>query len=192
MLRYSSVNILVALALLASIAALCDTGVSPVFAANADPNPAPGVQSAGLQTTIPEVEEFRLIHADSMTLTREKEKPQVFQGAVDIIMIDKAKAETRIEAEKVTIYYLQDQKRVDRMEAEGHVKITRAGTVATTELAVYYGQKDLIELLVDPHVRDARGELTANKISILMQSGEVVASGNVRGLLHPESFEQPK
>ena len=175
----------IALALLTPLAA-------PVFAANPSPNPASTAQPAGLQSTSPEVEEFRLIHADSMTLTREKEKPQVFQGAVDIIMVDKLKNETRIEAEKVTIYYVQNLKQVDRMEAEGHVKITRAGTVATTELAVYHGQKDLIELLVDPHVRDARGELTANKISILMQSGEVVAAGNVRGLLHPGSFEQPK
>jgi lipopolysaccharide transport protein LptA len=161
--------------------------------APAGTEPAPsetGEGPADIGAVMPEVEEFRLIHADTMTLTRQKSKPQVFKGAVDIVMIDKGGAETRIEAQKITIYYQQDQKKLDRMEAEGQVKITRAGTVATTELAIYRGEKDLIELLVDPHVKDSRGELTANKISIYMQTDEVVAAGNVRGLLHPESFEK--
>ncbi len=149
------------------------------------------VQPGGVPGVMPEVEEFRLIHADSMTLTRQKSKPQVFKGAVDIIMLDKAGNETQIQAEKVTIYYQQDQKQIDRMEAEGKVKIVRGGTTATTELAIYRGDKDMIELLVDPHVKDARGELTANKISIFMQTDEVVAAGNVRGLLYPESFQKP-
>jgi lipopolysaccharide transport protein LptA len=162
------------------------------FAATEPAKAAPDTQLSAADSLAPEVEEFRLIHADSMTLTRQKEKPQVFKGAVDIIMLDQQGNETRIEAEKVTLYYQQDQKKMDRMEAEGHVKITRAGTVATTELAVYHSDKDVIELLLDPHVKDSRGELTANKISIFMQGGEVVASGNVRGLLHPASFEQSK
>ena len=164
--------------------------LSPFPAASEPASPEAAAPSATMDEMIPEVEEFRLIHADSMTLTRQKNKPQVFKGAVDIVMIDKEGAETRIEAQKITIYYQQDEKKIDRMEAEGQVKITRAGTVATTELAVYRGEKDLIELLIDPHVKDARGELTANKISINMQTDEVVAAGNVRGLLHPESFEK--
>ncbi|RJP22837.1 MAG: hypothetical protein C4520_07365 [Candidatus Abyssobacteria bacterium SURF_5] len=145
---------------------------------------------APADAVLPEIEEFRLIHAETMTLTRQKSKPQVFEGDVDIIMTDEAGNETQIQAQKITIYYKQDQKKLDRMEAEGQVKIKRAGTVATTELAVYRGDSDLIELLIDPHVKDARGEVIANKISIFMKTDEVVATGNVRGLLHPKTFEQ--
>ncbi len=146
--------------------------------------------AAGIAARAPEVEEFRLIHADSMTLTRQKAKPQVFEGAVDIIMIDKAKEETRIKAEKITIYYEQDLKEVEKMEAEGHVKISRLGSVATAELAVYRGGENIIELLIDPYVRDARGELSANKITIFLDSDDVVAEGNVRGIVYPEAFEE--
>jgi lipopolysaccharide transport protein LptA len=156
--------------------------------ADKDTNAKPGLE--GLTPQIESIEEFRLIHADSMTLTRQKSKPQVFKGAVDIVMLDKAGNESRIKAEKITIYYQPDLKKIEKMEAEGHVEITRLGTVATTELAVYRGDKGTIELLIDPHVKDSRGELSANKITIYVGSDEVVASGNVKGVLYPETFEK--
>lgn len=155
----------------------------------AEPEPGPKPDKA-LSARMPEIEEVRLIHADSMTLTRQKEKPQVFQGAVDIIMVDKAGDESRIKAEKITIYYKQDLKKIERLEAEGRVRINRLGTEATTELAVYRGDENVIELLIDPHVKDSRGELAANKITIFMDSDEVVAEGNVRGIVYPEAFEE--
>ncbi len=161
----------------------------PVVAASETPEPGPKPE-AGLTARLPEIEEVRLIHADSMTLTRQKTKPQVFQGAVDIIMVDKAGDESRIKAEKITIYYKQDLKKIERLEAEGRVRINRLGTEATTELAVYRGDQNVIELLKDPHVKDSRGELAANKITIFMDSDEVVAEGNVRGIVYPEAFEE--
>jgi lipopolysaccharide transport protein LptA len=141
---------------------------------------------------LPDIEEFKLIHADSMTLTRQKDKPQVFQGAVDIILVDKEGNESRIEAEKLTIYYDQEIKKVQRMEAEGKVRIARQGSMATTDLAVYRGEQNVIELLIDPHVKDSRGELTANKITLFLDSDRVVAEGNVRGVVYPEAFEEEK
>ena len=145
---------------------------------------------AGLTAAAPDIEEFQLIHADSMVLTRQKGKPQVFQGSVDIVMVDKAEQKTRIQAEKMTIYYEQDQKKVQRIEAEGHVRIERADIVATTELAVYRGDRNIMELLVDPHVKDSRGKLSANRITIFIDSDEVVAEGNVRGIVYPEALEE--
>lgn len=137
-----------------------------------------------------DIEEFRLVHADSMTLTRQKEKPQVFQGAVDIILVDDAGEETQIKAEKITIFYEQDLKRIRRIEAEDRVRISRLGTLATTELAVYSGDKNIIELLIDPYIKDARGELSANKITVNLDTDEVVAEGNVRGVVYTEAFEE--
>jgi len=136
------------------------------------------------------IEEFRLIHADSMTLTRQKDKPQVFKGSVDIILVDEAGDEAEIKAEKITIFYEQDLKKIEKIEAEGRVRISRLGTVATTELAVYRGDKNVVELLIDPHVKDSRGELSANKITVLLGSDEVVAEGNVRGIVYTGAFEE--
>jgi len=161
------------------------------FGAN-EPSKSEQNEETGLVPRLPEVEEFRLIHADSMTLTRQKGKPQVFDGAVDIIMVDKQNNETRIRAERITIYYEQDLKKIQKVQAEGRVKVHRLGTEATTDLAVYRGDRNIIELLKDPHVKDSRGELAANKITIFMDSDEVVAEGNVRGIVYPEAIEKAK
>jgi lipopolysaccharide transport protein LptA len=177
-------------------AALVMVLLLPLAAFAADNRPAekqaPEKQGpeTGLVPQMESIEEFRLVHADSMTLTRQKSKPQVFKGAVDIVLLDKAGNETGIKADKITVYYEQDLRKLDKIEAEGHVVITRLGTVATTELAVYRGDQNTIELLVDPHVKDSRGELNANKITIHLDSNEVVATGNVKGFLRPESFEK--
>ena len=160
-------------------------------AAAADETPETGrTSSTQLTSKMAAIQELKLIHADTMTLTRQKEKPQVFKGSVDIIMVDEAGLETSIKTDKMTIYYKEDLKKVERIEAEGRVRISRLGTVATTALAVYRGDKNVMELLIDPHVKDSRGELSANRISIFMDSDEVVAEGNVRGVVYPETLEE--
>jgi lipopolysaccharide transport protein LptA len=157
--------------------------------ASAAPARAAEAPEIGLTPQVGNIEEFRLIHADSMTLTRQKDKPQVFEGAVDIVLVDEADQETSIKAEKITVFYEQDLKKVRRIEAEGSVKVSRLGTVATTDLAVYRGDDNVIELLIDPHVKDARGELSANKITVYLDTDDVVAEGNVRGIVYPKAFE---
>jgi lipopolysaccharide transport protein LptA len=154
------------------------------------PAPAADAPEIGLTPQAGDIEEFRLIHADTMTLTRQKDKPQVFEGAVDIVLVDEAGEETNIKAEKITIFYEQDLRKVRRIEAEGKVKVSRLSTVASTELAVYHGKENIIEMLIDPHVKDARGELSANKITIYLDTDDVVAEGNVRGIVYPEAFEE--
>jgi len=162
---------------------------SPCMAEETAPESGNAI-GGGLTSGMSDIEEVRLIHADSMTLTRQPDKPQVFQGAVDIIMTDEEGQETRIKADKITIYYEQNLKEVKRTEAEGRVKVTRFGSTATTELAIFRGDKNTIELLIDPHVKDSRGELSANKIVIFMNTDEVVAEGNVRGIVHPQAFKE--
>ena len=167
-------------------------GLLVVFAAMAAeemPQPELGTPMAPTPDA-PRVDEFRLLHADSMTLTRQEDKPHVLEGAVDIIMVDKAGNETEIEAEKITIYYEKDLKKIKRIEAEKRVKITRLGTVATTELAVYRGGENIVELLIDPQVKDSRGQLSANRITIHLNSDEVVAEGDVKGVVLPVAIEE--
>jgi lipopolysaccharide export system protein LptA len=169
-------SVVIAAALLITVPAV------PVVAADAP--------EIGLAPEVGDIEEFRLIHADIMTLTRQKDKPQVFEGDVHIILVDEADVETEIKAGKITIFYEEDLKKLRRIEAEKKVRVNRLGTQASTELAVYHGDKNVMELLIDPHVKDARGELSANKITIYLDTDDVVAEGNVRGIVYPEAFEE--
>lgn len=172
----------------AALIVLCLFAV-PAVAAGEAAEPTKDVEGKPVPD-IAEIEEFRLIHADSMTLTRRKEQPQVFEGSVDIIMVDKEGQETRIKADKMTIYYDQDLRKLQRIEAERNVEIHRLGTIATTQSAVYQGDTNTIELLVTPHVKDSRGELNADKITIFVDSDKVVAEGNVKGIVYPETVEK--
>jgi lipopolysaccharide export system protein LptA len=173
-------------ALLFVVAAALAIVVAPVFPAIAEDDPL----GAGLAPEAGDIQEFKLIHADTMTLTRQADKPQVFKGSVHIVLVDEAGEETEIKAEKITILYEQNLKEVRRIEAEGRVKVTRLGAVATTDLAIYDGGANVIEMLVDPCVKDLRGELCANKIVIYLETDDVVAEGNVRGVVHTDAFEE--
>ena len=146
--------------------------------------------AAGLASEQGDIQEFKLIHADSMTLTRHKDKPQLFKGAVHIVLVDAEDEETDIKAEKLTIYYEQDLKEIERIEAEGRVRVSRLGSVASTERAVYRGDKNQIELLVNARVKDSRGELRADKITVYLDTDDVEAEGNVRGIVYTDAFEE--
>jgi lipopolysaccharide transport protein LptA len=174
--------------LVAAFAVLCFLAL-PVFA-DEDTNSTDREPPDTLAPEASDFEQFRLVHADSMTLTQQEDEPQIFKGAVDIVMVGTDKTETRIKAEIITVHYQQDVKRVREVQAEGKVEIQRLGTVATTERAVFRGDENIIELLVKPHVKDSRGEITADRITIFADSDKVVAEGNVKGTVYPEAIEE--
>ncbi len=173
-------------ALLFVVVAALVLAVAPISPAIAEDDSA----VAGFAPEAGDIQEFKLIHADTMTLTRQEDKPQVFEGSVHIILVDESGEETEIKAEKITIFYAQNLREVRRIEAEGRVKVSRLGAVATTGLAIYRGGENVIEMLIDPCVKDTRGELCANKISIYLETDDVVAEGNVRGVVYTEAFEE--
>lgn len=144
------------------------------------------------ETLIPggsSVAEVRLQHADSMAVTRDPSQPQVFQGNVDVVVVDRDQREARLQATKISIYYLPDTRQVDRLIAEGNVIVTRDSLRATTELAVYDGKASTVDLLEDNYIKDARGELTADRIRVFLQTNQVSATGNVRGVVYPQRID---
>lgn len=146
-------------------------------------------QPPSVQALIPggsEVAEVRLQHADSMIVTRDPDKPQVFQGNVDVVIVDQSSREARLRAMKISIYYLQKSQEVDRLVAEGQVILTRDDLVATTELAVYDGKQNTVDLLEENHIKDVRGELTADRIRVHLETNQVTAEGNVHGVVYPK------
>lgn len=136
------------------------------------------------------IQEVKIIHADSMSLTWEEKEPQILKGKVKIQITDQQSQQFTIMADKISIYYLTKKKELEKVVAEGRVEIIRPeGNRATTELAVYHGRENKIELLIDPKVEDTRGEMTANKITINLETETALAEGNVKGIVYPERVE---
>ena len=135
------------------------------------------------------IAEVRLIRADSMSLTQREGEPQVLRGNVEVVIVERDKREARIRATKISIFTVGDPREFDRVVAEGHVVMEREGMLAKTELAIYDGRQSTVDLLEDNYVADARGELTADRIRINLVTNEVVAEGNVRGVVYPQELK---
>lgn len=163
-----------------------------VLTALAGAGPAAAQETDAGQTLVPggsEVREVRLQHADSMAVTRDPSKPQVFEGNVDVVVVDTRDQEARLQATKISIFYLPETRQVDRLIAEGNVIMTRESLRATTELCVYDGRANTVDLLEDNYIKDARGELTADRIRVDLESNQVQATGNVRGVVYPKRLD---
>ena len=136
-----------------------------------------------------QITEVRLVHADSMAVTQQAGAPQVFQGHVDVIVVDRERREARLKATKITILTVAGTKDVDRIVAEGRVVMKREGLTAKSELAVYDGRQGTVDLLQDNFLEDSRGQLTADRIRIYLESNRASADGNVRGIIFPQQVD---
>ena len=153
--------------------------------------PAP-LLGEDLETLVPEsssISEVRLIQADSMALTQRPGEPQVLRGNVEIVIVDREKRESRIRAAKISIFTSEKPRRFERVVAEGRVIMEREGMTAKSELAVYDGRQGTVDLLEDNYIHDARGELTADRIRVNLNTNQVAAEGNVRGVIYPREFK---
>ncbi len=151
--------------------------------------PASPQTAAGGSVVPSEIKEVRLIHADSMAVTQTPDEPQVFQGHVDIIVVGRDQREARLKATKVTIFTVEGSRQADRIVAEGRVVMMREGLTAKSELAVYDGRQGTVDLLQDNYVEDDRGQLTADRIRVYLETNRVSAEGNVRGVIFPKQLD---
>jgi len=120
-----------------------------------------------------------------MEVSQREGQPQVLQGNVDMTLVDRRDNSTRVQAQKITVFYDAKLGAADRIVAEGSVVITREDLVANTELMVYDSRQETVDLLEENLVRDKRGELTADRIRIHLRTDQVSAEGNVRGVVYP-------
>lgn len=167
---------------LAATAALVCAGVCAL-------TPAAALNSEGVVPGASDISEVRLIRADSMALTQSAGQPQVLNGDVEVVVVDTNQRESRINAMKISIFTAGKERQVDRLVAEGRVVMVREGLTAKTELAIYDGKQNTLDLLQDNYVHDARGELTADRIRVNLATNQVSAEGNVRGIVYPQAFE---
>lgn len=81
--------------------------------------------------------------------------------------------------------------KIDRIEAEGDVRVVQENRVATSERAVYYVDKRQIVLMGNPLVAQGQDRLTGQLITLDLATGKSIVEGGrakpVEVILHPSS-----
>lgn len=113
-----------------------------------------------------------------------KERKIVFQGNVRARQRD-----TLIFADKLTTYYDRAGKDVERIVAEGNVKITQLDKVATSREAVFENFTRRIILKGDPHLWQGKDELRGEMITVYLDEDRVFVE-KARGVFTPSRLRE--
>ena len=108
-----------------------------------------------------------------------KDRKVVFEGNVQARQSD-----VLIFADRLTTYYDKAGKDVERIVAEGSVKITQADKVGTSREAVFENQSRKITMLGDPHLWQGKDELRGDMITVFLDEDRVLVE-KARGVFSP-------
>ncbi len=108
-----------------------------------------------------------------------KERKVIFLGNVVARQRD-----TLIFADRLTALYEKDGKDVERILAEGNVRITQDEKVATSREAVFENITRRIVLTGDPHLWQGKDELHGEVITVLLDEDRVIVQ-QARGTFSP-------
>lgn len=111
------------------------------------------------------------IKSDEMSADN-KGKTAVFKGKVVA-----KQGEITIYADTLTINYSDEKKDVDKIEAEGNVRIVQENRIGTAAHAVYDSRQGRITLTGNPRVMQGEDTISANIITYIIDEEKSVASG---------------
>ena len=110
-----------------------------------------------------------------------------------IIFLGNVRARQRdalIFADRLTAYYDKSGKDIERIVAEGNVKITQEDKVGTSQEAVFENQSRKILLTGDPHLWQGKDELRGETITVFLDEDRVLID-KARGVFTPGHLTHP-
>ncbi|HKL27458.1 MAG TPA: lipopolysaccharide transport periplasmic protein LptA [Desulfuromonadales bacterium] len=100
-----------------------------------------------------------------------------------------------IAADQLTISYRGEERQIQSIVAEGHVRIEQGGRTATAERAVYDKPAERITLTGSPTVRQAANSVSGQEIVLFLDGQRSIvkggSNGRVRAVFQPQSGETP-
>lgn len=113
------------------------------------------------------------INITSQTMTVERDKKLViFQGDVDV-----RKGNMTVNTDKLIVFYRENGKEVERMEAIGKVKIEQEGRVAVSEKAVFFNKEEKLILTGNPKSIEGSNSVEGERIIIYLKEGKSIVEG---------------
>lgn len=96
--------------------------------------------------------------------------------------------------EKLVVYSLPEEDKVDRLEASGGVRVVQLDRTATAERAVYRRADSTLVLMGNAQVHQGQNQVSGDEITVfLLENRSLVKShdsGRVRAVLFPEQKKQ--
>lgn len=162
-------------------------------------------EKPGKSTTEKMVKSDSPVHIASDRMeVMQKERMILFEGHVTIQQDDLS-----VTAQRMRIYGVAGGKekgkekdkdsqsammeKIDRIEAEGNVRISQRDKLATSEKAVWYHQERKIVLMGSPSVAQGKDKVQGRLITMYIDQGKSVVEGGeetpVQAVLHPSRKE---
>ncbi len=93
-----------------------------------------------------------------------KKKTAIFTGSVKAV-----KGETTFYADKMVVYYTSDDKKVDRIDATGNIKLVKEDSVITAENAIYTAKDESVVFTGNPEARDSKNLVKGTKMTYFLK-----------------------
>ncbi len=104
-----------------------------------------------------------------------KKKTAIFTGSVKAV-----KGEATFYADKMVVYYSDGEKKVDRIDATGNIKLVKDDSIITSERAVYSAGDESVVFTGNPEARDSKNLITGTKMTyFLKEEYSVVENSSV-------------
>jgi lipopolysaccharide export system protein LptA len=117
----------------------------------------------------------------STRLSFDQQKRQaVFEEHV--VVVD---GDLKITADRLTVFFTEDNK-VDRIEGQGRVTITRQDLNATSERATYDVKESKVQLTGNPQIHRDQDILTGETITLWRNSKRILCEPNARLVIRSE------
>ncbi len=130
------------------------------------------------------------IQSDAMEAYQE-ENLIIFKGNVTV-----KRGEMVIYADLMRINYKQGQigRRIERIEAEGNVRVVQGEREVIGEKAIFYKDTESIVLLGNPQVKDGRTVIKGGKITAYLEEDKTIIEGDekekVEAVIYPKTEER--
>ena len=102
-----------------------------------------------------------------------KNRIATFTGSVKAV-----KGDSTLYADKMVVYYTEDQKKVDRIEATGNIRLYKETKTITAEKAVYYGASDSVVFTGSPQANDGKNQIAGTKMTYYIQDDRTVVENS--------------
>ena len=86
-----------------------------------------------------------------------------------------------IYADRLTVYYLEEEKEVDRVVAKGNVRIVQLNRVATGEKAIFHRLEGRMVLSGQPRVTEGDNYVEGHTITLFLNEKKSVVTGGQGG-----------